>query len=355
MHTPTLTSQLPPDDEMYAALVRRDSHYEGIFIVAVRTTGIFCRPTCPARKPKANNVEFFSTTCEALLAGYRPCKRCVPMEPAGAAPSWLAGLLAKLEEDPTRRWKDRDLRDMGLAPERVRRWFQKHHGMTFQAYQRARRLGAALGQLRQGADLTHTAFDHGYESLSGFRDAFQAVFGSAPGRSRNSTQVVVSRVLSPLGAMLAAATETDLCLLEFCDRRMLDTQIERLQKRLGARFVPGENEILAETQCQIDAYFTGTLKDFSLPVAAPGTEFQQEVWAQLCTIPYGQTRSYAEQARAIGRPNAVRAVGRANGDNRIAIVIPCHRVIGANGDLCGYGGQLWRKTALLNHEKRHAS
>jgi len=135
---------------------------------------------------------------------------------------------------------------------------------------------------------------------------------------------------------------------------MLDTQIERLQKRLGARFVPGDNDILAETQRQMTDYFAGTRHEFSIPLETPGTAFQQEVWGQLMTIPYGRTRSYAEQARAIGRPKAVRAVGRANGDNRIAVIIPCHRVIGASGELCGYGGQLWRKKALLQLERDHA-
>lgn len=345
---------MPSATEMYQALLRRDSSYEGIFVVGVRTTGIFCRPTCPARKPKADNVEFYAVAREALLAGYRPCKRCTPMEPEGAAPDWLAGLLARLESDPTDRLKDADLRAMGLSPERVRRWFQRHHGMTFQAYQRTRRLGAALGQLRQGADLTATAYDHGYESLSGFRDAFRDMFGATPGRSRQTIQVVVTRILTPLGAMLAGATDEALCLLEFCDRRMIDTQIERLQKRLGACFVPGDNDILAETQVQIDGYFAGARHEFTIPLETPGTAFQREVWAQLGTIPYGATRSYAEQARAIGRPRAVRAVGRANGDNRIAIIIPCHRVVGASGELCGYGGQLWRKKALLHHEQRHA-
>ena len=344
---------MPSSHEMYEALVRRDSQYEGIFVVAVRTTGIFCRPTCAARTPKASNVEFYPAPREALLAGYRPCKRCTPMEPAGAAPVWLDELLAAIENEPTRRFKDADLCAMGLEPARVRRWFKRHHGMTFQAYQRARRLGAALGQLRQGADLTATAYDHGYESLSGFRDAFRDLFGDAPGRARGKTRVVVSRVLTPLGAMLAGATDTHLCLLEFCDRRMLETQIARLRKYISAGFVPGENEILAATQAELDGYFQGTLEEFSLPLLTPGTEFQRAVWDQLVTIPYGQTRTYAEQAQAIGRPQAVRAVGKANGDNRLAIVIPCHRVIGARGELVGYGGQLWRKKALLELESRH--
>jgi AraC family transcriptional regulator of adaptative response/methylated-DNA-[protein]-cysteine methyltransferase len=343
---------LPPAAEMYAALVRRDSQYEGTFIVAVKTTGVFCRPSCPARKPRPHNVEYFRDCRDALLAGYRPCKRCHPLEDAGAAPAWLGALLAEVDADPEKRLRDDDLRARGLEPTRVRRWFQRHHDMTFHGYQRARRLGVALGRIRQGGDLTDAGYGAGYESPSAFREAFAKLFGTTPGNARATTPVVVTRILTPLGAMIAAATGDALCLLEFADRRMLETQISRLRARLGACFVPGESAILARTATQIEEYFARRRTRFDLPLTLPGTEFQRQVWAELQTIPFGHTRSYAEQAAAIGRPQAVRAVGRANGDNRIAIVVPCHRVVGASGELCGYGGQLWRKKALLELEQR---
>ena len=346
---------LPPNVEMYGALLRRDSSYEGLFVVAVKTTGIFCRPTCPARKPKPENVEYFPGVRDALLAGYRACLRCRPMEPAGAAPTWLQTLLAELEADPELRVRDEGLRARGLEPARVRRWFQTHHGMTFHAYQRARRLGHALAQIRQGADLTDSGFGAGYESTSGFRGAFAKLFGDAPGRSRSTTSVLVNRILTPLGAMIAAATEQHLLLLEFADRRMLETQIKRLRSLLGAVFVPGDNPVLAQTQREVAEYFAGERTDFEVPITLPGTEFQRAVWAGLQTIPYGETRSYGQQAEIIGRPAAVRAVGRANGDNRLAIIVPCHRVVGADGALTGYGGQLWRKRALLELEGCGAS
>lgn len=336
---------------MYRALVERDSTYEGVFVVAVKTTGIVCRPVCPARKPKASNVEYFATLREALLAGYRPCKRCRPMEPGGAPPPWLAPLLAAVDDDPGRRWRDADLRALELEPARVRRWFKHNHGMTFHAYQRARRLGAALGRIRQGGDLTMAAYDAGYESPSGFRAAWGKLFGAAPGSARDATQLLVTRVLTPLGAMVAAASDDALYLLEFADRRMLPTQIDRVRRHVGAAFAPGDNRVLAETQRQIAAYFDRRLTRFDLPLATPGTEFQRAVWTQLAAIPYGETRSYGEQAAAIGRPDAARAVGKANGDNRIAIVIPCHRVLGKDGTLTGYGGELWRKRALLDLEQ----
>ena len=342
----TLLEGLSPD-EMYGALVNRDQSYEGVFVVGVVTTGVFCRPTCPARKPKPENVEYYADARAALLAGYRPCKRCTPLSLFGTEPPWVAELIDRIEQEPDHRIRDGDLRALGLDPARVRRWFQRHHSMTFHAYQRARRLGEALGQIRQGADLSGAGFDAGFESASGFRDAFERLFGVAPGKARAATRVVVNRVLTPLGPMIAAATDDALCLLEFVDRRMLEEQITRVRRHLSALFVPGDNDVLAATQRQLAEYFDGERRMFDLPMSTPGTEFQRAVWSGLCDIPYGKTRTYAEQAAHIGRPRAVRAVGRANGDNRIAIVIPCHRVIGASGELIGYGGQLWRKRALL--------
>ena len=342
---------MPTERAMYEALLARDNRYEGVFVVGVKTTGIFCRPSCPARKPRPENVEFFPAAKGALLAGYRPCLRCRPLEAAGAAPDWLAGLLAEIEEDPERRWRDEDLRARGLDPARVRRWFQQSHAMTFHAYQRARRLGVALGRIRAGEELTDTAYAAGYESESGFRDAFARLFGTPPGRARELAPAVVTRLLTPLGPMVAAASGDALLLLEFADRRMLEKQIDRIRRQVPARFVPGDNPILARTQVELDEYFAGTRRGFTVPLDTPGSPFQRAVWDGLRAIPYGETRSYLEQARAIGRPDAVRAVARANGDNRIAILIPCHRVIGSNGELTGYGGQLWRKKALLERER----
>lgn len=342
---------LPPEAEMWRAFEARDVAYDGVFFTAVRTTGIFCRPGCPARTPLRENVEYYATAPDALFAGYRPCRRCRPMEPRGEAPEWLKGVLEALEREPSRRMRDADLREAGLDPARVRRWFQAHHGMTFQAYQRARRLGRALGQLSIGDDIVQTAYRNGFESLSGFNDAVRRLAGDSPGRSRDATVVRLTRIPTPLGPMLAGATEEALCLLEFAERRMLETQLRRIGRQLGAVLVPGETELTRETARQLDAYFARDLSEFSLPLATTGTPFQEEVWAQLRTIPYGETRSYGEQARLIGRPEAVRAVARANGDNRIAIVIPCHRVIGSDGKLTGYGGGLWRKKRLLELER----
>jgi len=348
----TMTT-LPPAPEMYQALCDRDATYEGVFFAGIRTTGIFCRPTCSARNPRSENVEYYGSTRDALLAGYRPCKRCRPLQPNGATPDWLQPLLDEVERDPSRRWKDADLREMMLDPGRVRRWFQNNHGMTFHAYQRSRRLGLALGRLRHGHDLTQAAYEHGFESLSGFRDAFARVFDETPGRSRSTTSIQITRLLTPLGPMVAASVDEGICMLEFADRRMLETQVKRLKKYFGGEIIPGDSEYLGQLADELERYFEGELQEFSVPLVYPGTDFQVACWDYMRTIPYGATRSYSDEANAVGKPNATRAVGSANGDNRIAIVIPCHRVVGSDGKLSGYGGGLWRKRFLLDHELKH--
>lgn len=336
------------------AFMSGDTSYDGVFFTGVRTTGIFCRTTCPARKPKPENVEFFARTDDAVFAGYRPCLRCRPLEPRGRAPAWVRRLTELVEEDPSRRLRDRDLRGLGLDPGRVRRWFRKHHGMTFHAYQRARRLGDALTQLREGTSVSRTAFDSGFDSLSGFSAAFERFAGASPSRARDAAVLTVTRVLTPLGPMIAAATETGLALLEFTDRRMLETQLTRLCARTGGVLVPGDSAVLEQTRAELEAYFDGQLRSFEVPLEPAGTEFQHQVWAALREIPFGQTRSYGEQATAIGRPRAVRAVASANGQNPVAIIVPCHRVIGADGSLTGYAGGLPRKQFLLDLEQRVA-
>jgi AraC family transcriptional regulator of adaptative response/methylated-DNA-[protein]-cysteine methyltransferase len=338
---------------MLTAFLKRDASYDGVFVTAVATTGIFCRPSCTARKPKPENVEFFPAPTDALMAGYRPCLKCRPLEPAGSAPPWVENLLADVENNPQHRWTDENLRRCGLHPDRVRRWFQQHHGMTFHAYSRARRLGSALGRIRHGSDVTTSAFDHGFDSLSGFNEAFRRLFGTSPCRAGSTSLVTMTRYLSPLGPMLVGATDDAVCLLEFADRRMLQTQLRRLASRLRCSFAPGTTTVIDRAVDELDSYFAGTLERFTMPISTPGTDFQTAVWDRLREIPYGTTTSYGDVARDIGRPSAVRAVARANGDNRIAIVIPCHRVVGSDGRLTGYGGGLWRKQKLLDHERVH--
>ena len=338
-------------DIFYSALSRRDSAFEGIFVVGVKTTGVFCRPTCSARMPKRENVEFFRSAREALAHGYRPCKICTPLEYQGAPPDWIRPLLNEITVTPTLKLRDRDLRERGLKPSRVRYWFKKQHGMTFQGYLRSIRISQAFGKIKQGEKVADTAFESGYRSLSGFTDSFKKTAEFSPSKSQSNQLIHTTKIITPLGPMLAGATEEGICLLEFTDRRMLETEIKRLSKLLNGSFVPGISKHLDKLNRQLGEYFSGRRKEFDLPLVLPGTGFQKKVWEELQTIPYGSTRSYDEQAEKIGMPKAVRAVAKANGENSIAILVPCHRVIGTNGELNGYGGGLWRKEYLLNHER----
>jgi AraC family transcriptional regulator of adaptative response/methylated-DNA-[protein]-cysteine methyltransferase len=342
---------LPPLTEMERASAQRDPSYDGVFFVAVKTTGIFCRPSCPARKPRAENVEYVATVSDALFAGYRPCKRCHPLDTGGDLPAWAATLVAEVGADPSNRLTDGELRRRGLEPARVRRFFQRRFGMTFHAFQRANRLGTALSRLREGADVTATGFDVGFESATGFRDAFARTFGVPPVRGREAEHLTVAWVPSPLGPLVAGATGDALCLLEFTDRRALEAQIATLERRFGMPLLPGRHPRLDQLAEELGGYFAGERRTFTVPLAYPGTPFQRRVWEELLRIPYGETRSYEQLAVALGSPGAQRAVGHANGLNRIAIVIPCHRVIGKDGTLGGYGGGLWRKRALLDLEQ----
>jgi AraC family transcriptional regulator of adaptative response/methylated-DNA-[protein]-cysteine methyltransferase len=343
--------ELPKAHEMERAYKTRDASYDGIFFLAVRSTGIFCRPSCPARKPDPRNVQYYASAREAIFAGFRPCKRCQPLTAHGTPPVWIAGLLAQVERDPTNRYSDAFLRSIGVDPARARRYFHKTYGMTFQAYCRGRRLGKALEQIRLGVDLDDVALGYGYDSHSGFRDAFVRTFGDSPGRSRSADCIVTAWIESPLGPLVAGATSDGICLLEFTDRRMLDAQFATLRRHFKNAIVPGENQHMQQLKKELADYFSGSLKHFSVSLVYPGTTFQQHVWKELLKIPYGKTVSYEEIAHRIGSPSAHRAVGHANGLNRIAIVVPCHRVVNKNGELGGYGGGLWRKQRLLMLEQ----
>lgn len=336
---------------MYRAFVRRDPAYEGVFWLGVRTTGIFCRPTCRARTPNRENVEYFGAPADALHAGYRPCRKCRPLDHGRKPPPLVEKLLLAVETVPGRRYRDAELAGMGIDPSTARRQFKRYCGMTFQAYHRARRMGLALLDIRKGKTVLDSQLDQGFESGSGFRDAFARLVGTAPSRAQDIGVLHAKWLETPLGSMLALADDRGLHLLDFVDRRGLERALAMLQKRLQARVLPGEHEYLAQIERELSEYFAGTRHSFETPVALTGSPFQTTVWNALRTIPAGVTWSYAELAATIGQPRAVRAVGRANGDNRLSIIVPCHRVIGADGALTGYGGGLARKQKLLDLER----
>jgi len=351
---PRAPGRLPRVGELHRAVDARDPSYEGIFLVGVRTTGVFCRPTCPSKPALRENREFFASPADAANAGYRACRRCRPLDRPGEHPEWVRRLLAALAAAPSRRLTDVALRAMHIQPATARRYFLGRFGMTLHAYARARRLGLALDHLQQGASVTPAGFDSGFESDSGFRDAFKRLFGVTPTAARGTTPIVATLVPSPLGALLAAATEDGLCMLEFADRKKLPGQAADLTRWFERPVVPGSNPHIEQVIRELEEYFAGKRRDFDVPLDLRGTEFQEAVWRELIRIPFGGTVSYEELALRIGRPGAQRAVGMANGRNRIPIVVPCHRVIQKNGQLRGYGGGLWRKQFLLDLERRTA-
>ncbi|WP_313092451.1 bifunctional transcriptional activator/DNA repair enzyme AdaA [Chryseobacterium flavum] len=336
---------------MYNASFHKDVSFEGIFWMGVKTTGIFCRPTCTARKPKFENVEFFSNTKDAILKGYRPCKVCRPLENLDATPQYIRELLQEISKDPSLKIKDYDLVKRGLEPATVRRWFLKHHGITFHAFQRMFKLNTAFKKLKQGEPVTEVAYDMGYESLSGFNESFKNIFGVSPKNKSMEKIIDLTRIETILGTMIVCADEKGICLLEFSDRKALPTELKAISKYFNANIVQGENPHFMILEKELSEYFEGKRTEFTVPLSMVGTTFQKEVWTILKGIPYGTTRSYQEQADILGNPKSVRAVANANGLNKISIIIPCHRVIGSNGQLTGYGGGIWRKQKLLELEK----
>lgn len=335
----------------YKALLEKKAEYEGLFYVGVKTTGVFCRPTCPAKKPKFENCEFFETAKEALLASFRPCQRCQPLLLLEELTPIVKKLIDAIERHPEKRWKNADLRELSIDVSTAQRQFKKRFGMTFIEYARARRMGLALKQIKEGDSVINAQLSAGYESSSGFRDAFSRIMGAPP-------SVVDHYILkaawldTKLGPMIAIADSTALYLLEFIDRRGLEKEIECLRKKLKVAIIPGETLILKQIKCEITQYFDGQRMKFETPLHLIGSLFQKKVWDTLMKIPAGETRSYADIAKSINKPTAYRAVALANGANQLAIIVPCHRVINTNGDLGGYGGGITRKQWLLEHEKK---
>lgn len=352
------TPSLPSRTTLLRAFASRDPQYDGVFYVAVKTTGVFCRPVCRGRPPKPENVEFFATAQDAMYHGYRPCKLCRPLDAGRKPPSVVERLMKLIERSPSSRIRERDLRGMGIDPSTARRRFRGYCRMTFAVYQRARRMGLALRQVRNGTPVTGAQLDAGYESGSGFREAFAKLFGTNATDS-NGVAVLTSRWLpTPLGPMLAIASDDGIVLLDFADRKGLERAVLRLRKSLGSRgkpavVVPGAHRLLDQLARELNEYFDGNRRSFEVTVAPRGSDFEQRAWKYLQSIEYGSTRTYRDEAAAIGRARAVRAVGRANGANYIGIVIPCHRVIASSGDLAGYGGGIARKRWLLEHERSH--
>ncbi|UCE25399.1 MAG: bifunctional transcriptional activator/DNA repair protein Ada [Candidatus Zixiibacteriota bacterium] len=344
---------MPDRDEMIRVITERDTSFAGLFVVGVKSTGIFCRPGCPARTPRPKQMEFFATAGEALKAGYRACRRCRPKDIVEKPPALVEQLETLVRNNPASRITSEMLRKMGIDPSTARRQFQRYYGISFSGYQRATRLGTAHRAMSNGESAGNTSFDTGYESTSGFSAAVRKLFGEPPTRIAEQKCLPARLYETPLGAMIGIADDLGVHLLEFVDRRRLASEIKHIRGSLNCVIVPGKNLPLDQLALELEEYFAGNLPEFTVPIHIAGTTFECAVWNELRRIPYGTTVSYKDIAHRLNRVGAVRAVGRANGANKLALLVPCHRVVRADGSLCGYGGGLWRKKWLIRHEQQH--
>ena len=345
--------ELPDHETLYQALLNRDPAYDGQAYVCVASTGVFCRLTCPARKPKSENCTFYRSIGDCIVAGYRACKRCHPTQPMASADPIIAALLKALDERPDHRWRESDIERMDFDLSTVRRSFKRQFGMTFLEMARRRRLREGFETISGGGQVIEAQLDAGFESASAFRVAFSKLLGKAPGLLDDNPILCADWIPTPLGDMVAVTDKSALHLLEFVDRKALRTELAKLESQAKDRIGIGRTTVSEQVSAELDAFFSGVSASFQTPLAYHGSDFSRRVWEQLREIPPGQTRSYASIAKAIGRPSATRAVARANGANQIALIIPCHRVIGADGSLAGYGGGLWRKQKLLEIERQY--
>jgi len=338
------------DTDRYMVFSTKDMRYDGFLFLGVKTTGIFCRPGCPARLPKYENCCFHETAADAVSQGFRACKRC---HPAGGDTPTIKALISLVENRPDTKVSNDLLTKIGLDPSTARRQFLKRFGMSFTDYARARRLALAAKTLAKGGSVLDAQLDAGFESASGFRSAYAKTFGSAPSKT-SADPLFIDWLETPMGRMIAIADERALFLLEFTNRKNMRRQFDRLRKVQSRAILPGRTPITDQIEAELKTYFSGKLSDFKTPLATSGTDFQRQTWAALQTIPHGETRSYAQLAEMIDKPKAVRAVASANANNGLALIIPCHRVIGKNGGLGGYAGGITRKQQLIELESKQA-
>ena len=301
---------LPSDnDSLYAALMARDPACDGFYYAGVKSTGAFCRLTCPARKPKRANVVFFPSTDDARNAGCRACLRCKPLDRNRPTSSAVDSLRERVRASPETRWTATVLAALGYNASTIRRAFKPEYGVTFAQFTRSHRLGFGVSSLRNGASVIEAQLDAGYESASGFRDAITKLVGEAPVRTQGCQTLSAQWLDTPIGAMLAIADETGMHLLEFGDRKALPGEITRLRQRIGP-ICFGRSEVLEVLAEQLAHYFSSMCTSFAVSIVQRGSVFQAAVWAALGQIPLGQTRTYGGLADVVGRPAAARVVAR---------------------------------------------
>ena len=349
------TEALGLDDARWAAFVARDAAFDGEFFIAVETTGIYCRPSCPAKRAKRENVRFFATAAEAERAGFRPCKRCKPNEPSlvqqhSEKVKEACRLIETAEAEP----KLDDLAEaVGLSPYHFHRVFKSVLGVTPKAYAAAHRNKRVREELGRSATVTEAIYGAGFNSNGRFYATSSEALGMTPNQFRAGgpdAEIKFAIGESSLGLVLIAASDKGVCAIFFGD------DAEGLARDLKRQFprarLVGDDRAFAQLTAKVIGFVEDPRRDLDLPLDIRGTAFQRRVWEALRRIPVGRTATYAEIAKAIGAPKSVRAVGRACGSNPISLAIPCHRVVGSNGSLTGYRGGIERKRALLAKEAK---
>jgi AraC family transcriptional regulator of adaptative response/methylated-DNA-[protein]-cysteine methyltransferase len=342
------------DDARWRAVERRDRAADGTFVYSVRTSGVYCRPSCAARLPRRENVAFHATCAEAERAGFRPCKRCRPNEPAladqqAAAIARACRLIEEAEEAPRLAAL---AQAAGLSPFHFHRVFKAVTGVTPKAYADAQRGKRVRAELAQSGTVTEAIYGAGFNSSGRFYAAAPGVLGMTPtefraGGDGNIIRFAVGQC--SLGAILVAATDKGVCAIELGDDP--DALVRDLQDFFPKARLVGGDAAFEQLVAKVVGFVEAPAQGLELPLDIRGTSFQQRVWKALRAIPVGSTTTYTEIARRIGRPKAVRAVAHACASNAIAVAIPCHRVVRIDGSLAGYRWGVDRKRALLTREK----
>lgn len=341
------------DEQRWSAVLARDAGQDGEFVYGVASTGIYCRPSCPSRRPLRGRVSFFATPAAAEEAGYRACRRCEPQQDQRRANRRIEQVRDYIDQHPGETVTLKQLGELAdMSPFHLQRTFKRLVGVSPKTYASAGRLNRMKSRLRQGDTVSRATYDAGYGSGSRAYEHARAGLGMTPGAYRNGgrgLRIEYTIVPTALGQLLLAATDRGLCAV------MLGDDIAQLHDELrreypAAALDRNEDNLRHYTDAVIGrllGHEEGTLR-----LHISGTPFQWQVWEALQRIPAGETRSYQEIAREVGRPNAARAVARACASNRLALIIPCHRVVRETGDLGGYRWGVERKRQILEQERR---
>lgn len=355
--------KLPEEDLCWRAVEIRDPAYEGNLYYGVRSTGIYCRPTCPSRRPRRNQVAFFPTWQAAEAAGFRACQRCQPRAEHRPAVEMVRQAQRILEAADAPLSLDELSRRLGVSPYHLQRTFKSITGLSPRQYAAALRALRLKDQLQRGEEVTRALYEAGYGSSSRLYENAAGDLGMTPAvyrRGGAGMQIYYRVTNSDLGWLLLAATERGICTITMGDDpgrvvEMLEQRFPAARCVDAAQASDSNASISIRLEAWLDAlrnYLSGSLRQLDLPLDVQGTAFQRKVWDELRRIPYGEKRTYTQVAEAIGNPAAVRAVARACATNPTALVVPCHRVVRSDGSLAGYRWGLPRKKQLLEREQR---